>query len=234
MAIYRNERGTTVAYKKSEIMRQRILDAANQLFYENGYQNTAMRQIAKACEIQQSLLYYYYPNKGELAREILKDFSEQVDEVMTSYLTYDQFPLLYIFSFCRLLVKELSKDPKELRFYCEIFDTPNPKRRHMYRIHEAVVRYRPGEITTEEKAQQAIIMSDSVWSGLINAQNLGLIQMDIDEILDATDLTRFTYLGLTEDAVRNFCSMARGIVSTIPIQGIELFQNIVTTPPEEV
>lgn len=46
-----------------EYLRQRIIDAAEQLFMLQGFAATSTRQIAEKVGITQPNLYYHFPNK---------------------------------------------------------------------------------------------------------------------------------------------------------------------------
>jgi AcrR family transcriptional regulator len=51
--------------------RARIINAATKLFSEKGYAQTTMSDIARACGLQQSSLYYWFRNKEGLLQETL-------------------------------------------------------------------------------------------------------------------------------------------------------------------
>ncbi len=52
--------------KGKEEVRKRILDAANKLFLQHGYEKTHMRDIAKETGYNIGTAYYYFPNKVEI------------------------------------------------------------------------------------------------------------------------------------------------------------------------
>lgn len=51
-------------------MRKFILNKSRELFGVQGYQNTTMNKIARACNFEKSNLYYYFPNKESILYEI--------------------------------------------------------------------------------------------------------------------------------------------------------------------
>ncbi|MET8181207.1 TetR/AcrR family transcriptional regulator [Streptomyces sp. NPDC005336] len=68
------------------VTRQRILDAANVLFAEQGYAGTSMRDIARHLGMTSAALYYHFPAKEELlsalvgpVMDALDRFAEQAD-----------------------------------------------------------------------------------------------------------------------------------------------------------
>lgn len=52
--------------KEKEIRRKNIMDTAENLFFENGYENVTMADIAEGTELARSTLYLYFKNKEEI------------------------------------------------------------------------------------------------------------------------------------------------------------------------
>lgn len=65
--------GLKTTLKKSDVTRQRVLEATSELFRTNGYQATSMRDIAAALGMKSGSLYYYYDSKEALLAAILND-----------------------------------------------------------------------------------------------------------------------------------------------------------------
>lgn len=59
--------------KKGEITRNRIIEAAYQLFMEQGYHGTSMRQIATRAEIAIAGIYNHFPNKEAIWEAVFID-----------------------------------------------------------------------------------------------------------------------------------------------------------------
>lgn len=57
--------------------KEEICEKAMELFYERGYDNTPMSQIAKALDASKAILYHYFPNKEELLFAIIERRMEQ-------------------------------------------------------------------------------------------------------------------------------------------------------------
>ncbi len=56
--------------------REKILDAARELFIQNGYEGVSMRKVAEKIEYSPTAIYVYFANKEELFREIcFQDFA---------------------------------------------------------------------------------------------------------------------------------------------------------------
>jgi len=61
--------------------RQRIIESANQLFYQRGYNQTSFSEIAEAAEIPKGNFYYYFKSKDDLLAAVI-DFRVEVIQVM--------------------------------------------------------------------------------------------------------------------------------------------------------
>jgi AcrR family transcriptional regulator len=56
--------------------RQRLVDAARTLFWEQGYANTGIAQILKAADARSGSLYYFFPTKEDLLLAVLEQYKE--------------------------------------------------------------------------------------------------------------------------------------------------------------
>ena len=66
--------------------RQRILDAAQKLFEQNGVEQVSMNQIAIEAQIGPGTLYRHYRNKSELCFDLKKDNFVQLFKNIEKYL----------------------------------------------------------------------------------------------------------------------------------------------------
>lgn len=66
--------------------RERIKVNATVLFAAKGFYGTSIIDIAKACNTVKSRLYYYFPSKGQLFYEIIKDHAEFLVETLLPIL----------------------------------------------------------------------------------------------------------------------------------------------------
>lgn len=56
---------------QQEEVSKRILDMSLDVFYEHGYEGATIRMIAARVGLNSASLYYYFPSKNEILREIL-------------------------------------------------------------------------------------------------------------------------------------------------------------------
>ncbi|MBZ0105261.1 MAG: TetR/AcrR family transcriptional regulator [Sulfuricella denitrificans] len=75
---------------KGQDNRQSIVNAANELFYRRGYNQTSFAEIADASGIPKGNFYYYFKSKDELLEAVI---AERVQQVKAMLVEWDaQFP----------------------------------------------------------------------------------------------------------------------------------------------
>lgn len=62
--------------------RQRILEVALELFHEQGYSGTSIRDIAQRMAITKAAVYYHFPSKESLLAELLSPAMTRVSRVL--------------------------------------------------------------------------------------------------------------------------------------------------------
>ena len=62
--------------------RERILAVANELFIEQGYEGTSLREIADRLDITKAALYYHFRSKDEILETLLEPFDTLLDELL--------------------------------------------------------------------------------------------------------------------------------------------------------
>ena len=62
--------------------RQRILAVANELFIEQGYEGTSLREIADRLDITKAALYYHFRSKDDILQTLLEPFDTLLDELL--------------------------------------------------------------------------------------------------------------------------------------------------------
>jgi AcrR family transcriptional regulator len=62
--------------------RQRALDVALELFAEQGYEKTSLREIAERLDVTKAALYYHFASKEALLAGIVDSLVEPADELV--------------------------------------------------------------------------------------------------------------------------------------------------------
>ena len=65
---------------------QRILEAADVLFCERGFDGTSMRDVAERADVNKGLIVYYFANKAGLFAAVLRRYYEAHLEVLAKLL----------------------------------------------------------------------------------------------------------------------------------------------------
>ncbi|EKX66905.1 TetR/AcrR family transcriptional regulator [Streptomyces ipomoeae] len=62
--------------------RQRIQDVALELFAEQGYEKTSLREIAERLEVTKAALYYHFKTKEDILVGLFEDLRRPIDELI--------------------------------------------------------------------------------------------------------------------------------------------------------
>lgn len=66
--------------------RERILDAARQLFHERGYSNVGVAEICARAEVVKGSFYHFFPAKEDLLGEVVERNALRINELMVRLL----------------------------------------------------------------------------------------------------------------------------------------------------
>lgn len=207
-------------YKKSEQTKKILEETIIKQFKEKGFSNTSVRDIAKESNLTYSLVYYYYSDGlFSVANKLKKDFGHKCMDSLNKHFKTNDW-LLYHLTLLRFMMREYLLNEDDYVFYIESWRsldviTPNT-------IDIFTIAYNENCHASTEKINQALIASDSLWSGLYAGKRKGIISPSDEEIRDATDIARWTYLGLSEEYVKSKIKKAYDILTDIPIEGIKI------------
>ncbi|MFG2498713.1 TetR/AcrR family transcriptional regulator [Streptomyces sp. NPDC048441] len=62
--------------------RQRIQDVALELFAEQGYEKTSLREIAERLDVTKAALYYHFKTKEDILTSIFEDLTRPIDALV--------------------------------------------------------------------------------------------------------------------------------------------------------
>lgn len=79
--------------ESNAITRHKIIDAATDLFYEQGYQKASLRDIANRVGVTQAAIYYHFRNKEEILYTIIEQSSNDLFFALKSCLSGNDDPL---------------------------------------------------------------------------------------------------------------------------------------------
>lgn len=61
----------------TSLKKNRILDKAGTLFWQKGYHDTSMRDIANVCDCKPANIYNYFSSKEDILFEVIRDITRQ-------------------------------------------------------------------------------------------------------------------------------------------------------------
>ena len=159
--------------REKEALRQSILDAATQLFVDEGYENVSIRRIADKIEYAPSTIYLYFKDKTELLNTICAEMFDTLtanlqaihseaeswpDKLRRGLRLYIEFglehPNHYMITFCIPAVGRNGYDANQLGQTNEAG----------LRCFEELVRViRDGTVAGAFKAGDIHVLSETVW-----------------------------------------------------------------------
>jgi AcrR family transcriptional regulator len=75
-----NDRGH--AQDNGRDTRSRLRELALELFAEQGYEKTSLREIAERLGVTKAALYYYFKSKEDIVASLVEDYVAQLDELI--------------------------------------------------------------------------------------------------------------------------------------------------------
>ncbi len=89
--------------RKSERTRQRIVEAANRLFYHKGYHNTSFTDVVNASGVPRGNIYYYFKSKEDILHAALKYRISRIEQMLQSWNERYPTPLERLDRFLEIL-----------------------------------------------------------------------------------------------------------------------------------
>ncbi|HUI54499.1 MAG TPA: TetR/AcrR family transcriptional regulator [Bryobacteraceae bacterium] len=102
-------------------MRTKILEAASQLFLEEGFENVSIRRIAEKIEYSPATIYLYFKDKAELIEAICEDFFEDLLAAITSAAEHETDPIQALKTGLRAYIEFSTAHPSH---YMVLFGMP--------------------------------------------------------------------------------------------------------------
>jgi len=169
--------------EKSET-RDKILDAARELFVTEGYEGVSMRRVAEKIEYSPTAIYVYFADKNELFHELCRQDFARLQEVMQSaempadpverlrqigrsYIQFGmRFPNHYVFMF---MTPHLPQEPDEEDR--EIMGNPEEDAYAMLKwaVQEAI-----NARCFRDEVQDAELVSQTLWASVHGVISLNI------------------------------------------------------------
>src|ERR671939_111330 len=91
--------------REKEILRQEILDAARELFVNEGYENVSMRRIAEKIEYSPTTIYLYFEDKAALLFAICEETFAKLAKKLETIVRQTQDPVEALKKGCRAYIE---------------------------------------------------------------------------------------------------------------------------------
>lgn len=104
--------------------RRRILQAATELFIEQGAQDTSLAEIARRLNISKGTLYYYYSSKADLIFDVTDAYMQELTEGLLDWV--------------KSLKEQTAPESILEAVFHTIFKAETRGKLHIYLIHEAI------------------------------------------------------------------------------------------------
>jgi len=95
--------------------RQRIIEAANMLFYHKGYNQTSFTEIADEAQIPRGNFYYYFKSKDDILSAVIEDRIQHIRPMLTEWDTQYTNPRDRLHRFLTML---LNSEADLVRYGC--------------------------------------------------------------------------------------------------------------------
>lgn len=157
------------------------MDAARELFVENGYESVSMRKIAERIEYSPTTIYLYFNDKADLMTQICertfaklthriktinKEFDDPVDALRAGMTEYINFGLRYPSDYHLLFNTRMSEEPSVR------FEESNGKQA-FETLRQAVKACVNARITRSDDIEA---LSQSLWMGIHGVTSLLITQ----------------------------------------------------------
>ena len=109
--------------------REEILNKALDLFAENGYHGTSMREIAKAVGIKGSSIYNHFSGKEDIFSELfnyLAPLNLKAQNLQTKFTTAEDDPLEILNYFAQIVIEEMQDQKKVKLLKMMLKENNNP------------------------------------------------------------------------------------------------------------
>lgn len=193
-------------FNSKPTMRKKILEEATLLFYENGYSNTTIKQIACNCNISKGLVNYHYPSKEEIAFEIYDNVTNEHKYAVQSkmFIKYhDVNPIISQAIIDRLSLQHMKNDHHFYRFFKEVSPLRLGKRSEgIYHYKQLIQDSRLSINYKSSELQLIAATSLGAVTSLIIAYFDGNINCSYDEFENYRVEFRFNLLNLDKKKIK--------------------------------
>ena len=173
--------------EKGVATKQKIIDAAKCLFYEQGYTTTTVAQITKKAQVNNGLFTYYFGTKTAIAGQISSEFRLNIRNLISKkiyslHVNYD-FAVGIAVEY-RVNMRIRANNQNILRFdneqRGEIYHRDSHLRNHFYQLQKRLIN--PDISDIDLKLYE--ILGIQIVRSMYSAYQSGLLDCDIEYLTD--------------------------------------------------
>jgi len=174
--------------------RNRILDAAELVFFEKGVSRTSLADIAQAAGVTRGAIYWHFAHKSELFTEMFDRVLLPLDELKAASLDPNQAdPLGRLVEVCTVCLRDTASDPRRRRVFdilflkCELVEEMGPMmERYQTNMREGLAKIEGGLRNAISKGQMPGDLDTRLAAAMLHAFVGGALR-DMLFLPDATD-----------------------------------------------
>ena len=192
----------TVRTRDKAKTRRMLLDAARELFYEDGIRATGVSAVAERAGVTKMTLYAHFPSKDGLVAAYLEDndrrWREFLEERLSGYGDSRDGLLAVCDAYREYFASKEMRGCAFVNCAAEFPDPEHPARRVIGR-HKAGVRGRLRDLAAEAGAEDAATLAERLFVVLEGAYVIGALEGDRGVL----DRSRAFFAELVEAAVQD-------------------------------
>lgn len=190
----------------AEEKRNKILDAAIELFLEKGYSKTTTREIAEASGMERGHLYYYYRKKEDILFDWYMRLLTRIDDaVMEKYGKIDD-PYLLVSIFDVVFYRYFFGDSKRTELFVSVLSN-----RHLCRMkadktcefYQKLFESSGADISEEDTRQLLSVIIGTEGELIYDKEN-GAITLDYEQIIDKIIDLQLYLFGFGRDKIAEY------------------------------
>lgn len=214
-------------YPAGDITKEKLYSTAKQLFYQKGYYNTTMKEVCQIAGIKQSVFYYHYKNKNELAKRLYTDFGERHSGAIEREIIKNNYnaDTINIYCVCTVLYfLNTMADENLNKFWAEMYLDNLPSYIEFYRHRYRNMYRQRGLEQNDSEFDFFIVSCTSINGPLLMGYYDGLFNATAQDIAVYKIKHTLRNLRFNEEEVEKRTSEIMNIASKINITAGENFE----------
>ncbi|MBF7095613.1 TetR/AcrR family transcriptional regulator [Alkalibacter mobilis] len=209
-------------------LKESILNEAKNLFYENGYEKTTARMIAKEVSMHHSNIFYYFTNKRAILKEIFRNYFKCLhDQVMNLKIELPDTEILLFYVY--IVLKNIQIDEKFKRLFYESTDVVievlfEDFIVHLYPKIDSKADEQKSEIKQKEYFMDLVVILSSEKQLEYYRRNK-IFEISDDEVRDYYSRLNLKLLNIDEDTIEKSLKNIDKYVNKIDFSKLNIFDS---------